>query len=539
MSHRHCYTSLAHPSMKEVINLHNYSALKLAVLVAEFAQQIAATYEHVSKEIQSITTTFRKKNYELKKERPTDTTSTISIAWESLLQETEMDAQAHLDVASLLIKNVYRPLSDVASYKRSQGQKLCTFRENFENLLEDSEKHLSTTEATYYSCYEMYKDAEDEEKRDNAKSDLYNAHNSYVLQLRASNRIADEFHKVIPQVLEELEEIYIDTSNTINVAIETHALLLLTKANEQHRKFDDLLHICRQVNPQMDVSQFVKSVSSDLSGPHIPSHHFHPADDVEDVSTTEVTMKNQLIVDKYTENCIRSQLVELQKEAMQLTVYIKQKQDATNTLINVCQRNLANHMYAKVYETQEEMCQNRNEIRIANMRLAGIRAQIEMLTPKQNGAVYQDQEDDESKRSQSSAIKGMWKKAFKNLKSNEKQNWLTKKGSLIKRKDSKDQGQEETEEEICKEIDPVYSLLKCAADLPKAGKSACSISSKHSSHDSSGNTSKTSSPSSSGENQGDVLKPEIVTQGLGSDFKQFYKLTSPAKKSSSMLDSLF
>ena len=49
----------------------------------------------------------------------------------------------------------------------------------------------------------MYKQADDDdEKRDGMKADLYNAHNSYVLQLRASNRIAEEFHKVIPQVLE-------------------------------------------------------------------------------------------------------------------------------------------------------------------------------------------------------------------------------------------------------------------------------------------------------------------------------------------------
>lgn len=39
-------------------------------------------------------------------------------------------------------------------------------------------------------------------------------------------------------------------------------------------------------------------------------------------------------------------------------------------------RNLANHMYAKVYETQEDLCHKRNEIRVANMQLAGVRAQV-------------------------------------------------------------------------------------------------------------------------------------------------------------------
>lgn len=50
--------------------------------------------------------------------------------------------QAHLDAASLLIKNVYKPLEMVASYKSSQAQKLCSFRDNFENILSKSENSL-------------------------------------------------------------------------------------------------------------------------------------------------------------------------------------------------------------------------------------------------------------------------------------------------------------------------------------------------------------------------------------------------------------
>ena len=39
-------------------------------------------------------------------------------------------------------------------------------------------------------------------------------------------------------------------------------------------------------------------------------------------------------------------------------------------------RNLANHLYAKVYETQEDLCRKRNDIRTANLQLAAIRAQV-------------------------------------------------------------------------------------------------------------------------------------------------------------------
>lgn len=39
-------------------------------------------------------------------------------------------------------------------------------------------------------------------------------------------------------------------------------------------------------------------------------------------------------------------------------------------------RNLGNHLYSKVYETQEDLCRKRNEIRMGNMKLASIRAQV-------------------------------------------------------------------------------------------------------------------------------------------------------------------
>lgn len=46
------------------------------------------------------------------------------------------------------------------------------------------------------------------------------------------------------------------------------------------------------------------------------------------------------------------------------------------TFIFFFYRNLANHLYSKVYETQGDMCCKRNEIRLANLQLASIRAQV-------------------------------------------------------------------------------------------------------------------------------------------------------------------
>ncbi|KAJ8298700.1 hypothetical protein KUTeg_022760 [Tegillarca granosa] len=202
--------------------------------------------------------------------------------------------------------------------------------------------------------------------------------------------------------------------------------------------------------------------------------------------------------------------------------------------LKIQMRNLGNHLYSKVYETQEDLCRKRNEIRMGNMKLASIRAQIELLTPKQNGSV----ENDDQEKS-SASIKTMWKKAFKSLKTSSAENKLTKKASFIKKKQRSKEDEAEPEPKHSGDIDPVYSLLKCAADLPKAGKS-CGLHPHCSGHhgslrlsntsttvaDSSGSTSKTSSPSSSG-------MQEAVVNSLGSEFKNYYKLTSPLKKSAS------
>lgn len=165
--------------------------------------------------------------------------------------------------------------------------------------------------------------------------------------------------------------------------------------------------------------------------------------------------------------------------------------------------------------------------------------EIELLTPKQNGTV----EDDQDKKS-ASTIRGMWKKAFKTLKSSSSVEKLTKKSSFSKKKQSSKEADDEVEQ-LSGPVDPVYSLLKCAADLPRSGgKSPCLIhphcSGQHtpsyvrypSGGDSSGNTSKTSSPSSSDFTA--AANPDV--DSLGSDFKNFYKISSPAKKKTSAFD---
>lgn len=49
-------------------------------------------------------------------------------------------------------------------------------------------------------------------------------------------------------------------------------------------------------------------------------------------------LRNRLVLDRHTEVAIKERRSAIQKEAAELTSYIKQNQDVTQTLVNICQR---------------------------------------------------------------------------------------------------------------------------------------------------------------------------------------------------------
>ncbi len=69
--------------------------------------------------------------------------------WDSLLQETELDASVHTDIAGVLSRAVSRPLLEKTFHMKIQSRKVFTNRESYENLLGKTEdlllkvRHLS------------------------------------------------------------------------------------------------------------------------------------------------------------------------------------------------------------------------------------------------------------------------------------------------------------------------------------------------------------------------------------------------------------
>nr|CAD7206652.1 unnamed protein product [Timema douglasi] len=115
---------------------------RLFVAVSDFAQQLAQIYEQHAEEMQLLVSNFRKKNADLRKERPA-CPSSLFHTWETMLQEVEIDSQAHSDIASVLGRQVARPLVEKSFHRKIQSRKVFTHRESYETILVKTEEKLA------------------------------------------------------------------------------------------------------------------------------------------------------------------------------------------------------------------------------------------------------------------------------------------------------------------------------------------------------------------------------------------------------------
>ncbi|KAG8272212.1 hypothetical protein J6590_046090 [Homalodisca vitripennis] len=104
--------------------------------------ELSQMYEQHAEELALLVANFRKKNAELRKERPA-CPSSLFHTWETLLQEVEVDSQAHSDIASVFGRQVSRPLLERSFHRKVQSRKVFAHRESFELVVNKAEEKLA------------------------------------------------------------------------------------------------------------------------------------------------------------------------------------------------------------------------------------------------------------------------------------------------------------------------------------------------------------------------------------------------------------
>lgn len=66
----------------------------------------------------------------------------VVVAWESILQEVEVDSQVHVDIAATLSREVAKPLVENTFYRKIEARKVFAHRESFESIISKAEEQL-------------------------------------------------------------------------------------------------------------------------------------------------------------------------------------------------------------------------------------------------------------------------------------------------------------------------------------------------------------------------------------------------------------
>ncbi|KAH1009867.1 hypothetical protein HUJ04_002169 [Dendroctonus ponderosae] len=115
------------------------------------------------------------------------------------LVKTVNKLQALGDIASILGRQVSRPLLERSFYRKMQSRKVFAHRESYETIIAKTEEKLAKTRQEYKNAYVSYLASPTTE----SLSAYFNSHNAYIQQLHATNGMMEEFgNATLPSLLQ-------------------------------------------------------------------------------------------------------------------------------------------------------------------------------------------------------------------------------------------------------------------------------------------------------------------------------------------------
>lgn len=123
---------------------------------------------------------------------------------------------------------VSRPLLERSFHRKVQSRKVFTHRESFETIIAKTEEKLSKCRIEYKQCFGAHR----QNPTQITLTQYIDAHNAYVQQLHATNAMLEAYNcEIVPQLLQELEEIYTDLCNIVAEAIVQGAEAISTRVS--------------------------------------------------------------------------------------------------------------------------------------------------------------------------------------------------------------------------------------------------------------------------------------------------------------------
>ncbi|XP_015177351.1 PREDICTED: uncharacterized protein LOC107066856 isoform X2 [Polistes dominula] len=402
---------LTQPNLNDSLKQHNANALKLVQTVAEFAQEFGEAMENHSANIRRLVDDFRSRSGE-----PRLDSSGMRRVWENLLRQVEADAVSHLDFAALLQQQLSRPTIEASFHRKFQSRKVFSYREGYEQEIAKSEEKLQRARADYKRSYASLLTNEGGNETELKRAYL-EAHNAYVLQLRATNAICECYQtNCLPGLLDEIAEVYEELCGLVCKCVAGISEAAYERTTEQAKRYQNVTKDAQTVVPINDLQILARNLSVNAT-PRKPVKRLFVALSRPEQVPIEKAAQIPQLRDELVPTGISTLpfMEELKREHETLTQKKGRIQEALDALIRMQRKSAESNLYTKVAELQENISMKRFELGVAKLDLAALQAQKELFGGGEAG-----QPDGMSSRKMSNGSTGStkhkWLKAFKSLK---------------------------------------------------------------------------------------------------------------------------
>ncbi|XP_012252079.2 uncharacterized protein LOC105683778 isoform X2 [Athalia rosae] len=405
---------LTHASLNEPLKLHNANTLKLVQTVSEFAQELGGAMESHAANVRRLVDDFRGRSGE-----PRGDAGGMRRAWESLLRQVEADAAANLDLAGVLQQQLARPTQEASFHRKIQSRKIFAHREAYEQVVSKTEEKLQRARVDYKRAYAalLSVDVEGGGDHQGLKRAYLEAHNSYVLQLRATNAITERYQlHCLPNLLREMTEVYEELCGLAGSCMAGIAEAGGERATDQARRYQNVAKEAKAVVPSNDLHLIARSLVPTPVARKPPRRLFVPPSPPEQVAVDRLSqvpaLRDELVP---TGTSSQPLMEDLKRESDRLTQEISRLQDSLDALIRIQRKSAESSLYTKAAELQEDISLKRFDLGVAHLQLAAVQAQKELFGGGEAGPP-DGMNDRKMSNGSTGSTKHKWLKAFKSLK---------------------------------------------------------------------------------------------------------------------------
>ncbi|XP_053984530.1 uncharacterized protein LOC128879427 isoform X1 [Hylaeus volcanicus] len=403
---------LTQPGLNEHLKQHNAGALELVQTVSEFAQELGAAMESHSANVRRLVDEFRGRVGDTRVD-----SGGMRRVWESLLRQVEADAVAHLDLAGVLQQQLSRPTLEASFHRKLQSRKVFSHREAYEQVVAKSEEKLQLSRADYKRAYAALLTIDSAGEQE-LKRAYFEAHNAYVLQLRATNAITEQYQsQCLPGLLGEIAEVYEELFGLACKCIAGITEAAAERSAEQAKRYQAVSKEAQVITPLTDLQVLARSLSVTATPSKKPFRRLFVAPGPPEQIPMERINQIPSLRDELapTSTSTLPLMEDLRREHDGLSQEISRLHDALNALIRMQRKSAESNLYTKVAELEEDISMKRFKLGEAQLYLAAIQAQKELFGGGETG-----QPDGVSSRKMSNGSTGStkhkWLKAFKSLK---------------------------------------------------------------------------------------------------------------------------